>query len=257
MESKLTEPAVTIENLSVGFSGKMVLHGINLSMLPGELTVVVGPSGSGKSTLLRAINRLNEFFPECSSSGAVRIRFEDGCLNVYENNSISLADLRRRVGMVFQTPTVLPLSIKKNVTMPLKVTIGMRGEELTERMEWALRQVTLWDEVKDRLLHDASTLSGGQQQRLCLARTLALEPRVLLVDEPTASLDFRATEKIEQLLLSLKDRYTVVAVSHSLSQAKRLADRLVVLRQGRIVQQMDRQLLNDAAVFQELIDSAF
>jgi len=257
MENKLAGPAIAIEELSVEFSGKIVLEGINLAILPGELTVIVGPSGSGKSTLLRAINRLNEFFPGCRTKGVIRIRFDDGCLDVYRESSIPLPELRMRVGMVFQTPTVLPFTIKKNITMPLKVTLGMRGTGLAQRMEWALRQVALWDEVRDRLLDDAATLSGGQQQRLCLARTLALEPQILLVDEPTASLDFRAAEKIEQLLLRLKDRYTVVAVSHSLSQARRLADRLVVLREGRIVQQMNRQHLQDATIFQTLIDRVF
>lgn len=257
MENRLTEPTITVQRLSVEFSGKIALNAINLSILPRELTVIVGPSGSGKSTLLRAMNRLNESFPGCRTRGTVRIRFDGRWLTVYEDGSISLPELRRKVGMVFQTPTVLPFSIKRNMTMPLKVTLGLRTAELNRRMEWALRQVGLWEEVEDRLAHDASTLSGGQQQRLCLARTLALEPQVLLVDEPTASLDFRATEKIEQLLLRLKERYTVVAVLHSLGQARRLADRLFVLREGRIVEQMNRQQLKDTKVFQELIDSAF
>ena len=257
MENRLVEPTVSIERLSVEFSGKIALNAINLSILPREFTVIVGPSGSGKSTLLRSMNRLNEFFAGCRTSGVVRIRFDDHRLDVYAEGSISLPELRRRVGMVFQNPTVLPFSIRKNMTLPLKVTLGLRGAELNHRMEWALHQVGLWEEVKDRLAHDAATLSGGQQQRLCLARTLALEPQVLLVDEPTASLDFRATEKIEQLLLRLKERYTVVAVSHSLSQARRLADRLFVIREGRMVQQMNQQHLQDAMVFQELIDSAF
>ena len=257
MENKLAEPSIATQHLSVEFFGRMVLADINLSILPGELVVIVGPSGSGKSTLLRAINRLNELFPGCRTEGAVRIGFEDGCPDVYANDSIQLPELRRRVGMVFQTPTMLPFSIMKNIAMPLKVTLGLRGADLAKRVQWALRQVALWDEVSERLDHDAATLSGGQQQRLCLARALALEPRVLLMDEPTASLDFRATEKIEHLLLRLKGRYTLVAVSHSLSQARRLADRLIVLREGRAVQQMSRQQLQDPMVFQELIDRAF
>ncbi len=257
MENRLAGPSITIKRLSVEFSGKIALNAINLSVLPRELTVIVGPSGSGKSTLLRSVNRLNEFFTGCRTNGAVQIRFDDQYLDVYEEGSISLPELRRRVGMVFQTPTVLPFSVRKNMTMPLKVTLGLRGAELNERMECALQQVGLWEEVKDRLAQDAATLSGGQQQRLCLARTLALEPQALLVDEPTASLDFRATDKIEQLLLGLRDRYTVVAVSHSLSQARRLADRLFVIREGRIVQQMNRQHLQDAKLFQQLIYNAF
>lgn len=177
--------------------------------------------------------------------------------DIYRQGSISLPELRRRVGMVFQAPTVLPFSVRKNIAMPLRVTLGLEGRDLELRLEWSLRQVGLWDEVKDRLPDDAATISGGRQQRLCLARALALGPQVLLVDEPTASLDFRATATIERLLTDLKERYTIVAVSHSLSQARRLADRLWVLRQGRIVEQVERRHLQDATVFQELVGSTF
>ncbi|MCK8602582.1 phosphate ABC transporter ATP-binding protein [Desulfoferrobacter suflitae] len=257
MEKVVTNPAIVVEELCVEFSGKTVLENVSLTILPAELHVIIGPSGSGKSTLLRAINRLNEFFPNCRTSGLVRIRLDGHLVDIYARDAPPLPELRRRVAMVFQTPAVLPFSIEKNMTMPLKVTLGLRGGELRERMEWALRQVGLWDEVEARLLDEATTLSGGQQQRLCLARALALGPQVLLVDEPTASLDFRATETIEQLLVDLKDRYTIIAVSHSLSQARRLADRLWVLREGRVMQQMNRRQLQDAALFQEIIDNIF
>ena len=257
MENALTAPAIAVHELSVGFSGKRVLEDINLTIRPGELSVIIGPSGSGKSTLLRAMNRLNELFPGCSSSGSVKVRLDGRLVDIYQRGSIPLPELRRRVGMVFQTPTVLPFSVRKNITMPLAVTLGLEGRDLELRLEWSLRQVGLWDEVKDRLLDAAATLSGGQQQRLCLARTLALGPEVLLVDEPTASLDFRATATIERLLTDFKDRYTIVAVSHSLSQTRRLADRLWVLRQGRTVEQLERRHLQDAAAFQELVDRAF
>jgi ABC-type lipoprotein export system ATPase subunit len=150
----------------------------------GQITVIVGPSGSGKTTLLRTINRLNECFPDCRTEGAARLRLDGRCGDIYQG-FLPLPELRRRVGMVFQTPAVLPFSIKKNLTMPLRVTLGMTGVALAERVERALREVTLWDEVKDRLHDAAATLSGGQQQRLCLARVLALEPQILLLEEQT------------------------------------------------------------------------
>jgi phosphate transport system ATP-binding protein len=260
MENNVTEPqanvAIAIRDLSVRFSEKTVLKEINLVTRPGQITVIVGPSGSGKSTLLRAVNRLNEFFPNCRTEGAVQLNLDGRFGDVYKG-FVPLPELRRKVGMVFQTPSVLPFSIRKNLAMPLKVTLGLSGASLSERVEWALHEVSLWDEVKDRLHANASILSGGQQQRLCLARVLALEPQVLLLDEPTASLDFRAAQKIEALLTRLKKRYTILAVSHSLSQTRRLAERVCVLREGRIVQEMDQQHLEDQNAFQRLIDDAF
>lgn len=249
-------PTVAIRNLSVTFSGKTVLDGLDLSLWPGELTVIIGRSGSGKSTLLRAINRLNELFPECRTNGRVLLGLDGRYGNVYED-FLPLPELRRKVGMVFQTPSVLPFSIAKNLALPLKATLDMSGDILVERIQWALREVSLWDEVKERLEENATTLSGGQQQRLCLARALALEPRILLLDEPTASLDFRATRKIEDLLKNLKERYTILAVSHSLSQTRRLADKVYVLREGRIEQEMSGQRLQDSETFEELVEDIF
>lgn len=249
-------PAISIRNLSVRFLDKIVLKGISLTSWSGQITVIVGPSGSGKSTLLRAVNRLNESFPECRTEGTVELNLDGRRGDIYQN-FVPLPELRRKVGMVFQTPAVLPFSIAKNLAMPLKVVLGLNGARLSERMEWALHEVSLWDEVKDRLHAGASTLSGGQQQRLCLARVLALEPEILLLDEPTASLDFRTTQKIEELLTRLKERYTILAVSHSLSQTRRLADRVCVLREGRLVRELDQQHLEDQNVFQKLIEEAF
>lgn len=250
------EATVEVSGLNVHFSGKTVLNDVTFSLRPGEITVIVGPSGSGKTTLLRSLNRLNECFPDCRTDGAVRLRFEGRQGDIYAD-FLPLSELRRRVGMVFQTPAVLPFSIWKNLAMPLRVTLGLTGTALTERGEKALQEVALWDEVKDRLNDAAATLSGGQQQRLCLARVLALEPRILLLDEPTASLDFRAAGKIEELLLRMKDKYAILAVSHSLGETRRLADRVCVLREGRIVQELNRIHLSDPAVFQQLIEAAF
>ncbi len=249
-------PTLMVESLSVRFAGKPALTNVGLSLRPGQIAVIVGPSGSGKTTLIRAINRLNELYPNCQTEGAVRIRLDGRSGDVYQD-FLPLAELRQKVAMVFQTPAVLPFSIEKNLRMPMRVTLGLTGAALTERVEWALREVSLWDEVKDRLRDDAATLSGGQQQRLCLARVLALEPQILLLDEPTASLDFRAAARIEQLLLELKERYTVLAVSHSLRQTQRLADRVYVLREGQIVQELTREHLEDLETFQGLIEAAF
>jgi len=250
------EATVEVSRLNVHFTGKTVLNDVTFSLRPGEITVIVGPSGSGKTTLLRSLNRLNECFPDCRTEGAVRLRVDGRSGDIYDN-FLPLPELRRLVGMVFQTPAVLPFSIWKNLAMPLQVTLGLTGAALSERAEQALQDVSLWDEVKDRLDDAAATLSGGQQQRLCLARVLALEPRILLLDEPTASLDFRAAARIEELLLELKDRYTILAVSHSLSETRCLADRVLVLREGRIAQELERQHLSDPAVFQQLIEAAF
>ncbi len=226
------EDTIQVEGLNVSFGSKLILKDLNLAFPARKISVIIGRSGSGKTTLLRALNRLNEFFPACKTSGTVNLRTEVGFLDVY-SNGIPPADLRRRVGMVFQVPNVLPTSIFKNVALPLKLVLGLHKKEIPQLVEEALQSALLWDEVKDRLPDQATTLSGGQRQRLCLARVLALKPEVLLLDEPTASLDFRATQKIEQLLLKLKDKYTIIAVSHSLNQARRLADIVFILKEGK------------------------
>lgn len=250
------EPSLEIRDLSVCFGGRTVLRGVDLTLAAGRITVVIGPSGSGKTTLLRAVNRLNECFPDCRTRGTVRLRLDGRLLDAYRDFR-PVAELRRQVGMVFQTPNVLPCSVEKNLSVPLRRVAGLSGDVLAERIEWALREAELWKEVHTRLRHNATTLSGGQQQRLCLARALALKPQVLLLDEPTASLDFRAARKIEQLLLKLRDRYTILAVSHSLGQTRRLADRVAVLRDGRLAEQFDRLQLKDAATFEALLEEMF
>lgn len=233
MEDVDTTSTGLIEDLSVSFAGHSVLEGLSLSFPHRTLTVILGRSGSGKSTFLRSLNRLNECFPESETVGTVRLFIADKWVDVYRDG-FPLTELRRRVGMVFQTPNCLPMSIEKNIALPLKLVMGLTSQDIADRMEWALREAQLWDEVEARLQHPAATLSGGQQQRLCLARALALEPQFLLLDEPTSSLDFRASAKIEELLLRLKDRYTIVAVSHSLGQARRLADRIAVMNRGTV-----------------------
>lgn len=256
MELKELKSAGIIEGLNVEFFGHRVLHDIRLSLKPRELAVIVGRSGSGKSTLLRSLNRLNECFPGCRTVGSVRLFLENQWVHIYDSR-LAVTRLRRRVAMVFQSPNVLPMSIERNVALPLRLVMGMSRKEAANEVERALEEAQLWDEVKDRLKQPATNLSGGQQQRLCLARVLALKPEFLLLDEPTASLDFRASTKIEELLLRLKQKYAVVAVSHSLSQARRLADQIIVLREGSVVQSLNARDIERSSTFQSLIEEIF
>lgn len=249
-------PAIAIRDLSVAFAGRPVLRGLNLDIAAGGPTVLVGRSGAGKTTLLRAINRLNECLPGCASSGSVRLHLADGDLEAYAPDTDPEA-LRRRVGMVFQSPHVLPVSVARNFALPLRLTTGATEAEIQRRTRQALGEVRLWDEVKDRLQAPAASLSGGQQQRLCLARALALDPEILLLDEPTASLDYQATRGIETLLRELAGRYTLVVVSHSLNQARRLARRLLVLRRGAEVEAVDAESLADGDRLLSLMDERF
>lgn len=247
------QTVLDVQNLTVTFNTAKVLDNINLQIRSGELVMAVGPSGSGKTTLLRSINRLNEEYPECRTQGHVRIVLDDQWKDCYAAD-LPLTSLRLHVGMVFQHPNVLPFSIHKNVALPLRVALGLDAEETARRVQQALEDVWLWDEVKDRLRDSALTLSGGQQQRLCLARVLALAPSILLLDEPTASLDFKATRKIENLFKSLKERYAILAVTHSLGQMRRLADRVVVLREGRLVSEFPRSEFEQQESCQALME---
>ena len=248
--------AVRIENLAVRFAGKAVVDGIDAEFGGGALNFVLGRSGSGKTTLLRAINRLNECLPGCTTSGRVQLRLGGDWLDAYAPD-VALDALRRRVGMVFQTPNVLPLSIERNIVMPLRVTLGLSADEAHARLHEALREAQLWSEVRDRLGQSALSLSGGQQQRLCLARALALRPEILLLDEPTASLDFKAAQLIEELLCELRTRYTLIVVSHSVSQARRLADALYVLHDGRRVERLPASALVDHEALLTVLDELF
>ncbi|MGI6075052.1 MAG: phosphate ABC transporter ATP-binding protein [Pyramidobacter sp.] len=220
-----------VRNLSVSAGDHAILKDVSLDCPDKAITVLVGRSGSGKTTLLRSINRLNEHFPALRTCGKIALKVDGRLEDVFQ---LPLTELRRRAGMVFQSPNPLPLSVERNMLLPLKLTMGVAGSEARDRAEKALREVGLMDEISGRLTMDALALSGGQQQRLCLARTLALEPDVLLLDEPTASLDHHAAEIVEDLMLSLKERYPIVMVSHSLRQARRTASRLAVLRDGRL-----------------------
>lgn len=250
------DPVIQIKNLSAGFNELIVLDGINLDIFSGEITVIVGHSGSGKTTLLRSINRLNDLFDGYYCDGEIAVRINNKMINI-QDKSIDPAKLRCRMAMVFQTPNVLPVSIRKNFSLPLRLTKGFTRDEIEDKMATALKDVLLFDEVSDRLDKNASTLSGGQQQRLCLARAIALNPDALLLDEPTSSLDYKASRRIEELLSTLKEKYTIIAVSHSLGQTRRIADRCVVIKDGTIGAILDKHQLVESDKFKAHIEDVF
>lgn len=215
------EEVIRTAGLSLWYGSHQALADVSISVSRGCITAVVGPSGCGKSSFLSALNRLTELVPDCRVEGAVSL---DGAPLV----RLPVVELRRRVGMIFQRPNPFPLSIAENILFPLRHhQIGDRAARRA-RLEQTLRLVGLWDEVADRLDRPAQALSGGQQQRLCLARALALEPKVLLLDEPCSALDPISSSVVEALIDSLRGRYTVVIVTHNLAQARRLADDVAV-----------------------------
>lgn len=218
---------LVLEGLGLRYSASWAFRGVDLHLPPCAITAIVGPSGCGKSSLLSCLNRLDELEPSAHLEGRVRWSGRD-----IRAPGVDVVGLRRRIGMLFQRPTPFPLSIRANIELPLaEHGLGNRRER-ADRCEAALRSVGLWDEVADRLEARATTLSGGQQQRLCLARVLALQPEVLLMDEPCSALDPLAAEVVEDLIAGLRGFYTVVVVTHDLAQARRLADRMVVLWPG-------------------------
>jgi len=224
-------PKVRIEDVSYCYDGRCVLRDVTLDVPPHSITVFFGPAGGGKTTLLRLINRLNDLVEGTEMKGQVWLDGED----LYAPG-VSVAQLRRRVGMVFALPLPLPGSIRENVIYGPRLA-GIRDQKrLSEILERSLEQAALWDEVKDRLNDSASALSGGQQQRLCIARSLALEPEVLLLDEPTSGLDPVSTRKVEESLFELKKSYTIVMVPHSIQQAARLADYAAFFLMGELVE---------------------
>jgi phosphate transport system ATP-binding protein len=214
----LREAVFDIRNMSVTYSGKRALDWTTLKIYRNQVTAVIGPSGCGKSTFIRSLNRMNDSIPGFEVGGEILYHGH----NVYGSEA-NRVEVRRRIGMVFQKPNPFPKSIFDNIAWAPR-NLGMK-HNLDERVEKALNQAALWDEVKDRLKDSALGLSGGQQQRLCIARALAIEPDVLLLDEPASALDPIATASIEDLVIDLKTRYTIVIVTHNMQQAARVADR--------------------------------
>tara|TARA_R110001606_G_scaffold399222_2_gene582423 strand:- start:77942 stop:78799 length:858 start_codon:yes stop_codon:yes gene_type:complete len=216
-------PALTLKNVTVSYGQKIAIENASLSASAGAITVLVGPSGCGKSSLLASINRLTDTFTNCNVKGDIHI----GLKSVLDPDS-NLYQLRRRVGMVFQQPNPFPLSIEENISFPLREHGERDGKIIRQKIISALQSVGLWDEVKDRLNTSALKLSGGQQQRLCIARCIALEPDVILFDEPCSALDPISASKVEALIKSFKGRYTIIMVTHNLAQARRIADHVAM-----------------------------
>jgi len=212
-------PHIQVENLCVSYHGKPVLEGVSLDINKGCITALIGPSGCGKTTFLSTLNRLVDLIPGSRVQGRIRIDGVD-----VTDPSLDVLGLRRKVGMIFQKPNPFPISIRRNIEMPLREHGLRQRDDINERVERALRDVGLWEEVRGRLDTSALALSGGQQQRLCIARALALEPSILLMDEPCSALDPIASAVVEGLIQSLRNRYTVVIVTHNLAQARRVAN---------------------------------
>lgn len=220
----------TIENLELFYGDFKALKNINMKIQEKEITAFIGPSGCGKSTLLKTLNRMNDLVEGCKITGTVKLDDQD----IYGKIDVNL--LRKRVGMVFQKPNPFPMSIYDNIAYGPR-THGIHSKvKLNEIVEKSLRDVAIWDEVKDRLNKSALGMSGGQQQRLCIARALAVEPEVILMDEPTSALDPISTSKIEELAMDLKDRYTIIIVTHNMQQAARISDKTAFFLLGEMVE---------------------
>ena len=225
---------ITVQDLNLWYGAAQALHHVSMDIPEKSITALIGPSGCGKSTFLKTLNRMNDLIPGVRVTGSVLYKEQD----VF---AMDVSQLRREVGMVFQKPNPFPMSIYDNVAYGPR-THGIRNKvRLDDIVEQSLRSAAIWDEVKDRLKKNALGLSGGQQQRLCIARALAVEPQVLLMDEPTSALDPISTSKIEELAISLKERYTIVIVTHNMQQAARISDRTAFFLLGELVEYGDTE----------------
>jgi len=226
--------AISVRNLDFYYGKSHALKSVSVDMPARAVTAIIGPSGCGKSTLLRTLNRIYALYPEQYAEGEILIDGE----NILDR-SVDMADLRRRVGMVFQKPTPFASSIRANVGFALSHYEKLSKSEMADRIEAALRQAALWDEVKDKLGDSALSLSGGQQQRLCIARTVAVKPEIILLDEPTSALDPISTAKIEELIHEMRDTFTVVIVTHNMQQAARVSQRTAFFHLGELIEYDD------------------
>lgn len=217
-----------VKNLNFYYGSNQALKDINMPIYDRKVTALIGPSGCGKTTLLRCFNRMHDLYPANRYEGEILLESE----SIF---GMDIIDLRSKVGMVFQKPTPFPMSIFDNVAFGLRLK-GIKGTELKDRVEKALKDAVLWDEVKDRLKDSAFSLSGGQQQRLCIARAIAVEPEVLLFDEPTSALDPISTAKIEELIVELKKKITIVIVTHNMQQAARISDYTGFMYLGELIE---------------------
>ncbi|MBL4865373.1 MAG: phosphate ABC transporter ATP-binding protein [Pseudomonadales bacterium] len=223
------EGVLDLQQVNISYSGKAAVKNVSFAIAKHNVTSIIGPSGCGKSTLLRSLNRMNDFIPEVTTEG--KITFDGQDLYGQEVDSV---EVRRRIGMVFQKPNPFPKSIYKNIAWGPGIN-GYEGS-IDELVERSLKRAALWDEVKDRLHESALSLSGGQQQRLCIARALAMEPDILLMDEPCSALDPISTAHIEDLIFELKSRYTIVIVTHNMQQAARISDYTSFMEMGELIE---------------------
>ncbi|MCJ7466985.1 MAG: phosphate ABC transporter ATP-binding protein PstB [Maribacter sp.] len=224
-------PKIEVKGIKVWYDDFMAIKGIDLTIKPNTVTAFIGPSGCGKSTFLRLFNRMNDYVEGFRMEGKININGN----NIYKKK-INVEELRKEVGMVFQKPNPFPKSIYENVAYGLNIQ-GIKDKNfINHRVEKALKQADLWEEVKDNLKKSALTLSGGQQQRLCIARTLAVEPSIILMDEPTSALDPISTAKIEELIFGLKEKYTIVIVTHNMQQASRISDFTAFFYLGELIE---------------------
>jgi phosphate transport system ATP-binding protein len=221
---------INARNLNLWFGSKQVLHDVNFPVYDKKVTALIGPSGCGKSTVLRCFNRMNDLIPSCKIKGEITLYDQ----NIYDPK-VDVTEIRTKVGMVFQQPNPFPKSIFNNVAYGLQLR-RMKKSRVAEIVEESLKGAWIWDEVKDRLHADAFSLSGGQQQRLCIARALANDPDIILLDEPTSALDPQSTAKIEELCLALKDRVTILIVTHNIAQAGRISDFTAFMYLGEMVE---------------------
>ncbi|MDX2503478.1 MAG: phosphate ABC transporter ATP-binding protein PstB [Gammaproteobacteria bacterium] len=233
------EIAVTVNNLNLYYGEKQALKNINMRIPEKKVTAFIGPSGCGKSTMLRCLNRMNDLIDNCQVQGEIFIDEQD----IY-HKSVNVTDLRRKVGMVFQRPNPFPKSIYENIAYGLRLQGIKNRLLLDEVVEMSLRRAALWDEVKERLHESALSMSGGQQQRLVIARAIAIEPKILLLDEPASSLDPISTLKIEELIYELKETYTIVIVTHNMQQAARVSDYTAFMCMGNMI-----EFSNSSAIF--------
>ena len=224
-------PKIEIRSLNFYYGELQSLRNINMSLADHSISAFIGPSGCGKSTLLRVLNRMYGLYPKQRAEGEVLIGGRD-----ILGSAVDVAELRYRVGMVFQKPTPFPMSVFDNVAFGLRLGGGIRGAELKNRVESALRDAAIWDEVKDKLHADGRSLSGGQQQRVCIARAIAVKPEVLLLDEPTAALDPISTLRVEETLQALREKYCIVVVTHNLQQAARVSNVTGFMYMGELVE---------------------
>jgi phosphate transport system ATP-binding protein len=241
---------ISVSQVNFYYGSNQALYDVSVQIRPRSVTALIGPSGCGKSTFLRSLNRMNDLIPGARLQGKVELDGE----SIY-SDQMDVIDLRRRVGMIFQRSNPFPMSIYDNVAYGVRVNgLAKRRMELDQTIENTLRAAALWDEVKDRLHRSAMSLSGGQQQRLCIARALAVEPEVLLMDEPASALDPISTAKIEELVYSLKQNYTIIVVTHNMQQAARISDETGFFLTGRLVEFSETKKIFTAPSMRETED---